>query len=56
MSRYTAVTEDDLRAMLATIGVGSMDELFDALVPAGVRLERALDLPEGMAEQDVAAR
>ena len=55
MSRYTAVTEDDLRAMLATIGVGSMDELFDALVPAGVRLERALDLPEGMAEQDVYA-
>src|SRR3712207_4048152 len=55
MSRYTALTEGDLRDMLATIGVGSMDELFNALGPAGVRLERALDLPEGMTEQDVYA-
>jgi glycine dehydrogenase subunit 1 len=53
MSRYTAVTEDDLREMLDTIGVGSIDELFAALVPEGVRLGRALDLPEGMPEQDV---
>jgi glycine dehydrogenase subunit 1 len=53
MSRYTAVTPDDLREMLATIGVGSIDELFDELVPAGVRLGRALDLPDGMTEQEV---
>jgi glycine dehydrogenase subunit 1 len=53
MSRYTAVTPDDLKEMLATIGVASLDELFDALVPEGVRLERGLDLPDGMTEQDV---
>ncbi|MDQ3741746.1 MAG: aminomethyl-transferring glycine dehydrogenase subunit GcvPA, partial [Actinomycetota bacterium] len=53
MSRYTAVTEEDLREMLATIGVGSIDELFDRQVPAGVRLGRALDLPEGLPEQAV---
>ena len=39
MSRYTAVTPDDLREMLATIGVGSIDELFDRQIPAGVRLD-----------------
>ena len=53
MSRYTAVTPEDLQEMLDTIGVGSIDELFAALVPEGVRLEGALDLPEGMTEQDV---
>jgi glycine dehydrogenase subunit 1 len=53
MSRYTAVTEQDLAEMLATIGVGSLDELFAELVPEGVRLDRGLDLPDGMTEQDV---
>ncbi len=53
MSRYTAVTEEDLREMLATIGVASIDELFDRQIPAGVRLGRALDLPPGMPEQAV---
>ena len=53
MSRYTAVTSEDLREMLATIGVGSIDELFDRQIPAGVRLERPLDLPAGLPEQAV---
>ena len=52
MSRYTAVTAQDLEAMLATIGVGSIDDLFDQ-IPDGVRLRRDLDLPAGMPEQDV---
>src|SRR4051812_45109994 len=41
--------------MLAEIGVGSLDELFDAQVPEGVRLGRELDLPAGLPEQDVFA-
>ena len=41
--------------MLATIGVGSVQELFDRQIPAGVRLGRALALPEGMGEQEVYA-
>ena len=55
MSRYTAVTPADLEAMLGAIGVGSIEELFDRQIPASVRLGRALDLPAGMAEQDVHA-
>ena len=52
MSRYTAVTPEDLEQMLATIGAASIDELFEQ-VPEGVRLGRELDLPEGMGEQEV---
>ena len=53
MSRYTAITPADLDAMLAAIGVGSTQEIFDRQIPAGVRLGRGLALPDGMGEQDV---
>ncbi len=52
MTRYTPATDDDRRAMLAAIGVDSIDELFDDL-PAGVRLDRPLDLPAGLSELEV---
>ncbi len=55
MSRYTTTTEADLRDMLAAIGVGSIDEIFDRQIPEAVRLRRALDLPAGLPEQDVYA-
>ncbi len=53
MTRYTAITPEDRQAMLAAIGVGSVQELFDRQVPAAVRLGDALALPEGMSEQEV---
>ena len=52
MSRYTAVTDADREAMLAAIGVRSVEELFGA-VPAGVRMDRPIALPDGRGEQDV---
>jgi glycine dehydrogenase subunit 1 len=52
LSRYTAVTDDDLREMLATIGVPSVDALF-ADVPSALRLEGPLALEEGLSEQEV---
>jgi glycine dehydrogenase subunit 1 len=54
MSRYTTTTAEDLREMLAAIGVRSVDDLF-AGIPAAVRLGRPLDLPPGMPEQEVYA-
>src|SRR5690349_24270518 len=51
MSRYTSATADDRERMLAKIGVDSVDDLF-ADVPERVRLDRPLDLPDGMAESD----
>jgi glycine dehydrogenase subunit 1 len=55
LSRYTAITDANLDAMLAAIGVGSVPELFDRQIPEGVRLGRALELPDGLGEQDVYA-
>jgi glycine dehydrogenase subunit 1 len=53
LSRYTAITPEDLEAMLAAIGVSSSQELFDRQIPPAVRLGRELDLPQGLPEQDV---
>jgi glycine dehydrogenase subunit 1 len=53
LSRYTATTPENLAAMLAAIGVGSLGEIFDRQIPAGVRLGRELELPNGLSEQDV---
>ena len=39
--------------MLAAIGVGSLQEIFDRQIPEGVRLGRALELPAGLPEQEV---
>jgi glycine dehydrogenase subunit 1 len=52
MSRYTSVTDEDLRAMLAEIGVGSVEDLF-VDIPESLRLRRPLGLDDGLAEQDV---
>jgi glycine dehydrogenase subunit 1 len=52
MSRYTSATDADLREMLAEIGVESVEDLFQE-IPGRLRLERPLDLDEGLAEQEV---
>ncbi len=46
-------TEDDVRAMLASIGVTSIDDLFDE-IPAELRSRRLERVPEGLSEMDVA--
>src|ERR671911_548313 len=52
MSRYTGVTDEDLKEMLDAIGVGSLPDLF-ADIPESVLLGRELDLPQGKSEQEV---
>src|SRR4051794_27302739 len=54
MSRYTSATDADRRAMLAAIGVESIDALF-ADVPEGLRLERPLALEPGKPQEEVYA-
>src|SRR5262245_20695465 len=49
---HLPLTEADREAMLETIGVSSVDELFEQ-VPAGVRLGRSLDLEPPLSEQDL---
>ena len=55
MTRYTSATDADREQMLAAIGASSVDELFSD-IPAGVRLDRPLELPDGMTEQAVYER
>ena len=55
MTRYTSATDADREQMLAAIGASSVDELFSD-IPAGVRLDRPLELPAGMTEQAVYER
>jgi len=52
--RYIPHTEDDVRQMLATIGVANLDALF-ASVPEKLRLARSLAVPQVASEQEVAA-
>lgn len=49
---YTFNTADDIRAMLAAIGAGSIDELF-AQIPPAMRLQRELNIPPAMSELEL---
>jgi glycine cleavage system P protein (glycine dehydrogenase) subunit 1 len=49
---YLSLTAADREAMLAAIGVSSVEELFRD-IPAGVRFGRALDVPPALAEADL---
>jgi glycine dehydrogenase subunit 1 len=52
VSRYTSITDADLREMLTEIGVDSVQELF-VDIPASLRLDRPLALGDGLSEQEV---
>jgi glycine dehydrogenase subunit 1 len=52
---YVSLTDADRAEMLETIGVTSVDELFQD-VPPGVRFDRALDLGNPLAEQEIVER
>lgn len=55
--RHIGVTrESDLKTMLCTIGVKSVDELISQVIPTSIRLKKPLALPaEGMSEYEFAA-
>jgi glycine dehydrogenase subunit 1 len=52
VSSYSPHTADDVAAMLATIGVGSIDELF-AHIPASLRAKAGIALPPGLTEPEL---
>jgi glycine dehydrogenase subunit 1 len=49
---FTSLTDSDLKEMLGTIGVSSVAELF-AEIPAGVRLDRPLDVDPALTEAEL---
>src|SRR5438309_11624079 len=52
--RFAPHTDDDVREMLETCGLESMDRLFEQ-IPGSVRLDRPLELPEGVSEMEIVA-
>jgi glycine dehydrogenase subunit 1 len=54
LPRYIPHTEQDVRAMLETIGVADLESLF-ADIPEKLRLARPLAVPRAASEQEVAA-
>jgi glycine dehydrogenase subunit 1 len=55
LTRYTSATDSERQEMLAEIGVDSIEDLFEQ-IPQDVRLERPLDLGDGLGESDVFER
>src|ERR1700758_4719598 len=49
---YLPQTPGDQAAMLQSIGVASIDELFEP-IPEALRLKKALDLPEHLTEMEL---
>src|SRR5215217_5719278 len=49
---YTSLTDADREAMLATIGVSSVDELFRD-IPREMRFDRGLDVPPALSEAEL---
>ena len=55
MTRYTSATDADRAEMLAEIGVGSVEDLFEQ-IPEELRMSRPLELGDGLSENDVFER
>jgi len=49
---FTPHTDDDVQAMIATIGVASVDALFEE-IPEGLRLTAPLAIPDGVSELEI---
>ena len=54
-SRHIGPSDADIAAMLAVVGVGSVDELIEQTVPASIRLRNPLRLPPAMSEAQALA-
>jgi glycine dehydrogenase len=52
VTRHIGPREKDIKEMLATIDVSSLDELIDQTVPSNIRLEKPLNLPNGLTERE----
>lgn len=53
--RHIGPSDDDIRAMLATLGYESLDALVQATVPAEIRVQKPLDLPPPRGEYELLA-
>jgi len=52
VGRHIGPRGEDIQEMLKVIGVQSLDELIDQTVPSNIRLEKPLNLPNGLTERE----
>src|SRR5664279_4673309 len=52
VNRHIGPREKEIREMLDVIGVNSLDELIDQTIPANIRLEKPLNLANGLTERE----
>lgn len=48
--RHIGPSEEEVKQMLSTIGLSSLDQLIDQVIPSPIRLKKPLNLPEGISE------
>jgi glycine dehydrogenase len=56
LARHIGPSDDEAAAMLAALGVASLDELTDRVVPTSIRWDRPLDLPPAVTEVEALGR
>ena len=56
LDRHLGSDEGEIRAMLESLGLASLDEMVDATVPASIRMEGQLDLPDAVTESELLLR
>ncbi|MCF6223350.1 MAG: aminomethyl-transferring glycine dehydrogenase [Flavobacteriaceae bacterium] len=53
--RHIGPRQDQIKEMLKTIGVHSLDELINNTIPSDIRLKNTLNLPEALSENEFAS-
>lgn len=54
-ARHNGPTSEEIAEMLPVVGAGSLDELIDQTIPAGIRLKKPLNLPPARTEAEFLA-
>ncbi|WP_299486432.1 aminomethyl-transferring glycine dehydrogenase [uncultured Allomuricauda sp.] len=50
--RHIGITEKDLQSMFEIVGVNNMEQLINETIPDEIRLEKPLDVPQGISEHE----
>ncbi len=53
--RHVGPSQEDVQQMLDALGLGSFEALVEATVPASIRKDRRLALPQASTEQELLA-
>ena len=56
IKRHIGPRDQEIAELLEKTGVASMDDFIDSIVPADIRMKQSLDLPDGLTEQEYAAK